>query len=46
MEQPALPGANDWPDFSAFFFDQMLCEPHSTKQLEDIVGWTGDRPGR
>ena len=32
-----------WPEFSAFFFDQMLCEPHSTKQLEDIVGFDAAR---
>ena len=33
-------------EFAAFFFDQMLCEPHSTKQLEDIVGWTGETTGQ
>ncbi len=26
-------------DFAEFFFDQMLPEPHSTKQCEDAVGW-------
>ena len=26
----------DWPDFAHFFFDQMCCEPHSTKVLEDV----------
>ena len=35
-----------WPEFSAFFFDQMLCEPHSTKQLEDILGWTAATTGQ
>ena len=25
-----------WPEYASFFFDQMLPEPHSTKQLEDI----------
>ena len=25
-----------WPDYAAFFFANMLPEPHSTKQLEDI----------
>ncbi len=29
----------DWRDFAEFFFDQMLPEPHSTKQWEDCVGW-------
>jgi pimeloyl-ACP methyl ester carboxylesterase len=27
----------DWPGFAEFFFDQMLPEPHSTKQWEDCV---------
>jgi pimeloyl-ACP methyl ester carboxylesterase/predicted glycosyltransferase len=26
-------------DFLRFFFDQMFVEPHSTKQIEDCVGW-------
>ncbi|MCK9823069.1 alpha/beta fold hydrolase [Nocardioides cavernae] len=34
-----------WPDYAAFFFDQMLPEPHSTKQLEDIVGFTRQTTG-
>ncbi|WP_253942527.1 alpha/beta fold hydrolase [Nocardioides sp. zg-1230] len=34
-----------WPDYAAFFFDQMLPEPHSTKQLEDIVGFTRETTG-
>ena len=38
--------AKGWPEFSAFFFDQMLPEPHSTKQLEDILGWTGATTGQ
>ena len=29
----------DYPDFLRFFFDQMFPEPHSTKQVEDCVGW-------
>jgi pimeloyl-ACP methyl ester carboxylesterase len=29
----------NWPDFADFFFDQMLPEPHSTKQHEDAVQW-------
>ena len=31
----------DWHGFADFFFDQMLPEPHSTKQHEDAVGWAG-----
>jgi pimeloyl-ACP methyl ester carboxylesterase/predicted glycosyltransferase len=26
-------------EFVRFFFEQMFCEPHSTKQIEDCVGW-------
>ena len=33
-----------WPDYAGFFFDQMLPEPHSTKQLEDILDYTVRRP--
>jgi hypothetical protein len=29
----------DYPGFVEFFFSEMLPEPHSTKQLEDCVGW-------
>jgi pimeloyl-ACP methyl ester carboxylesterase/predicted glycosyltransferase len=29
----------DWPGYLEFFFSQMFCEPHSTKQIEDAVGW-------
>ena len=28
-----------WPDFAGFFFDQICCEPHSTKVCEDAVGF-------
>jgi pimeloyl-ACP methyl ester carboxylesterase len=28
-----------WPDFVEFFFSRCFPEPHSTKQLEDCVGW-------
>ncbi len=35
--------ANYWltgyPDFLDFFFSQVFSEPHSTKQIEDCVGW-------
>jgi pimeloyl-ACP methyl ester carboxylesterase len=30
---------NDYRDFVEFFFAQMFSEPHSTKQIEDCVGW-------
>lgn len=29
----------DYDDFLRFFFGEMFCEPHSTKQIEDCVGW-------
>jgi pimeloyl-ACP methyl ester carboxylesterase len=29
----------DYRGFAEFFFDQMLPEPHSSKQWEDCVGW-------
>lgn len=29
----------DWPDYARFFFTELIPEPHSTKQLEDCVGW-------
>jgi pimeloyl-ACP methyl ester carboxylesterase/predicted glycosyltransferase len=29
----------DWQGWVEFFFDQLLPEPHSTKQYEDAVGW-------
>jgi pimeloyl-ACP methyl ester carboxylesterase len=29
----------DYPDFAQFFFSELLPEPHSTKHLEDAVGW-------
>ena len=29
----------DWRGWTEFFFGQLLCEPHSTKQREDCVGW-------
>ncbi|RYB91966.1 alpha/beta hydrolase [Nocardioides oleivorans] len=35
-----------WPDYAEFFFDQMLPEPHSTKQLEDVVGFTRQTTGQ
>jgi len=29
----------DYPDFLRFFFANVHSEPHSTKQIEDCVGW-------
>jgi pimeloyl-ACP methyl ester carboxylesterase/predicted glycosyltransferase len=29
----------NYRDFLAFFFSQVFTEPHSTKQVEDCVGW-------
>ena len=29
----------DYADFLAFFFGEMFPEPHSTKQIEDCIGW-------
>ena len=29
----------DYPGFLEYFFSQMFNEPHSTKQIEDCVGW-------
>ena len=29
----------DWPGFLDFFFSEMFTEPHSTKQIEDGIGW-------
>jgi pimeloyl-ACP methyl ester carboxylesterase len=30
---------SDYSDFVQFFFEQVFPEPHSTKQIEDAVGW-------
>jgi pimeloyl-ACP methyl ester carboxylesterase/predicted glycosyltransferase len=29
----------DWPGFVKFWFEQMFCEPHSTKQRDDATAW-------
>jgi pimeloyl-ACP methyl ester carboxylesterase len=29
----------DYPGFVEFFFEQVFPEPHSTKQIEDCIGW-------
>ena len=34
-----LAGQQQYDDFLRFFFAQMFPEPHSTKQVEDAVGW-------
>ena len=35
-----------YQDFAQFFFERVFCEPHSTKQIEDAVGWAmGNRRG-
>lgn len=31
-----------WQDFARFFFGQDFTEPHSTKQIEDCLGWAAD----
>ncbi len=45
---PAYPGWHRWnahywmskyPDFVQYFMDRCFPEPHSTKQIEDAVGW-------
>ncbi len=35
----------DWPDFTAYFFGELLCEPHSSKVLEDVVEYAGGTTG-
>ena len=30
---------SDYAGFLSFFFSQIFTEPHSTKQIEDSVGW-------
>jgi pimeloyl-ACP methyl ester carboxylesterase len=35
----------DWLDFAEFFMGQLFSEPHSTKQIEDTVGWAGETDG-
>ena len=31
----------DWPGFLEFLFAQTFTEPHSTKPIEDAIGWGG-----
>jgi pimeloyl-ACP methyl ester carboxylesterase len=35
----------DWNDYADFFFHQLLPEPHSTKQLDDCLGWAAGTTG-
>jgi pimeloyl-ACP methyl ester carboxylesterase len=35
----------DYPDFVGFFVGQMFAEPHSTKQIEDVIGWALETDG-
>lgn len=35
----------NYPDFAEFFMRQVNSEPHSTKQLEDMVGWALETTG-
>ena len=35
----------DYPDFARFFLGNVHCERHSTKQLEDALGWAADTSG-
>jgi pimeloyl-ACP methyl ester carboxylesterase/predicted glycosyltransferase len=30
---------SDYRGFLKFFFSECLCEPHSTKQIEDLIAW-------
>lgn len=32
----------DWAGFTEFFMSQMFSEPHSTKPIEDSVGWAAE----
>ena len=32
----------DWRGYAEFFFGECFTEPHSTKQIEDAVGWSLD----
>ncbi len=36
----------DYPDFADFFINAIFSEPHSTKQIEDSVGWAAETEGR
>jgi pimeloyl-ACP methyl ester carboxylesterase/predicted glycosyltransferase len=34
-----------YPDFAEYFVGRIFSEPHSTKQIEDGIGWAGDTTG-
>jgi pimeloyl-ACP methyl ester carboxylesterase/predicted glycosyltransferase len=34
-----------YPDFAEYFVGQIFSEPHSTKQIEDGIGWARDTTG-
>lgn len=35
----------DYPDFAEHFVRNIFTEPHSTKQIEDAIGWANDTSG-
>lgn len=35
----------DYPDFAEFFIRSICTEPHSTRQIEDGIGWANDTTG-
>jgi pimeloyl-ACP methyl ester carboxylesterase len=35
-----------YADFLEFFFSQVFTEPHSTKQIEDVIGWALETDGQ
>jgi pimeloyl-ACP methyl ester carboxylesterase/predicted glycosyltransferase len=35
----------NYPDFAEFFLGTVFSEPHSTKQLEDALAWSGETTG-
>jgi pimeloyl-ACP methyl ester carboxylesterase/predicted glycosyltransferase len=35
----------DYPDFAEHFIRNICSEPHSTKQIEDGIGWAGETSG-
>lgn len=36
---------NHFPDFTNFFANQIFVEPHSTKHIEDLIGWARETNG-
>ena len=35
----------DYPDFAEYYIRNIFSEPHSTKQIEDGIGWASDTTG-